>query len=49
MGEIDVKKMTDEELDRLLVEMILKMTPGQLAKAAEVVYGEEESEGEKAS
>ena len=42
MGEIDVKKLTDKELDQLLVEMILKMSPGQLAKAAEVVYADEE-------
>lgn len=38
MGDERVKKLTDEELDHLLVEMIMKMSPEQLEKAAEMVF-----------
>lgn len=38
----EVERMTEEEVNRKLVEMILKMSPAQLAKAAAIVYGEEE-------
>lgn len=44
VGEKQTEMMTEEELDRLLVEMILKMSPGQLVKAAEIVYAAEEEE-----
>ena len=37
MGDNEIKKMSDAELDRMLVEMIVKMSPEQLAKAAEMV------------
>lgn len=36
----EVERMTEEEVNRKLVEMILKMSPAQLAKAAAIVYGE---------
>jgi hypothetical protein len=37
MGDIDVKRLTEEELDHLLVEMVMKMSPEQLEKAAEMI------------
>jgi hypothetical protein len=37
MGDIDVKRLTEEELDHLLVEMVMKMSPKQLEKAAEMI------------
>ena len=47
--EEEANRMTEAELDRLLVEMILKMSPKQLAKAAAIVYGEraKEEEGDR--
>jgi hypothetical protein len=44
VGEMQIKMLTDEELDRLLVEIILKMSPEQLAEAADMVYAMEEGE-----
>lgn len=44
MGDDRVKKLTDEELDHLLVEMIMKMSPEQLDKAAEMVFAAAEDE-----
>ena len=37
MGDIDIRELTEEELDNLLVEMIMKMSPEQLEKAAEMI------------
>ena len=39
MGDVDVKRLTEEELDHLLVEMemVMKMSPEQLEKAAEMI------------
>jgi hypothetical protein len=37
MGDIDVKRLTEEELDHLLVEMVMKMSPEQLEKVAEMI------------
>ena len=37
MGDIDVKRLTEEELEHLLVEMVMKMSPEQLEKAAEMI------------
>ena len=37
MGDIDVKRLTEDELDHLLVEMVMKMSPEQLEKAAEMI------------
>lgn len=37
MGDIDIRELADEELDHLLVEMVMKMSPEQLAKAAEMI------------
>lgn len=37
MGDIDIKGLTEEELDHLLVEMVMKMSPEQLEKAAEMI------------
>lgn len=42
MGEMQIKMLTDEELDRLLVEMVLKMSPGQRTEAAKMVFAEKE-------
>lgn len=44
MGDETIKKLTDEELDNLLVEMLIKMSPQQLEKAADIVYGDNDSE-----
>lgn len=37
MGDIYVRGLTEEELDNLLVEMIMKMSPEQLEKVAEMI------------
>jgi hypothetical protein len=42
MGDIDTKSISEEELDRLLVEMLLKMSPEQLEKAADMILYEKE-------
>lgn len=41
---MQIEMLTEEELDRLLVEIILKMSPEQLVKAAEIVYAMEDQE-----
>ena len=40
----EVERMTEEEVNRKLVEMILKMSPAQLAKAAAIVYAMKDQE-----
>lgn len=42
MGDETIKNLTEEELDNLLVEMLIKMSPQQLEKAAEMVYGDKD-------
>lgn len=37
MGDIDIRELADEELDHLLVEMVMKMSPEQLEKAAGMI------------
>jgi hypothetical protein len=51
VGEMQIKMLTDEELDRLLVEIILKMSPGQRTEAAKMVFAaaEEVQETKEAS
>lgn len=42
MGDIDIRELADEELDHLLVEMVMKMSPEQRAEAAKMVFAEKE-------
>lgn len=37
MGDIDIRVLTEEELDNLLVEMVMNMSPEQFEKASEMI------------
>lgn len=48
MGDIDIRELTEEELDNMLVEIVMKMSPEQLEKAADMVLAaKEEVKGTK--